>query len=144
VYSPRTGTIYLGGEAAVLEQPEQVRILPVDVPAYLNGGAELEQHGLAQEHLPRLVAQVGCILNAYVHGGARLLIPGGEKVVDNTVDPGLVGPSHRERCRWSLRQSTVPNNAVFPSPLKIGCASCRLRASASSKRRRLAFQRNDW
>lgn len=39
----------LGGQSAVLEQPQHIVVLAVDVPADLEGSCNLEQHGLFEE-----------------------------------------------------------------------------------------------
>ena len=55
---PQKQVVGLRGESAVLEQPEEVGVLAVDVAADLDGGLELEQHGLAEEDRPGPLAQV--------------------------------------------------------------------------------------
>lgn len=40
----------LGRKPAVLEEPQHVVVLPVDVPADLHGGGDLHQHGLLHEY----------------------------------------------------------------------------------------------
>jgi len=80
---------HLRGESPVLEEPEQVRVLSVDVAAYLDGGAQFEQHRLAHEHLPGLRAQLRRVLRRDVDGGAGLLVPGRQQQFDHPVHPAL-------------------------------------------------------
>ena len=42
----------LGGEAAVLEQPQHVVVLSVDISADLDGSTDLDEHGLIEEDIP--------------------------------------------------------------------------------------------
>ena len=48
---PEEEVVGVGGEAAVLEEAEEVVVLPVDVPADLDGRLELQQVGLRHEGL---------------------------------------------------------------------------------------------
>jgi hypothetical protein len=43
----------LGGEAAILEQSEQIVVLPVHIPANLDGSLQFQQHGLRDEQIAR-------------------------------------------------------------------------------------------
>ena len=85
----------LGGESAVLEQAEEVGVLAVDVAADLDGGAELEEHGLGEEDLPALVAEGRGVLDGDLDGRSRLLVPSRQEGVDDAIDPGLVGGAAR-------------------------------------------------
>ncbi len=51
----------LRGEATVLKQPEDISVLSVDISAYLDGSPKLQEHRLAQKHVPGLVAELGGI-----------------------------------------------------------------------------------
>lgn len=46
---PQEQVVGLGREAPVLEEPQHVVVLPVHIPAYFDGGAHLNQHGLLQK-----------------------------------------------------------------------------------------------
>ena len=80
----------LGGEAAVLKQTEEVGVLSMDVTANFDGSAELEEHGLTEQHLPTLVAQGRGILDGDLDGRARLLVSGRQERIDDAIDPGFI------------------------------------------------------
>ena len=63
--------ICLGGEPAVLEQSQQVVVLPVDVTADLDRRLELEQDGLADEDFAGFGAEVLDLVLEQLHGLAR-------------------------------------------------------------------------
>lgn len=77
----------LGREATVLEEAQQVRVLPVDVAADLDRRLELEQVGLAHEHLPRSHAQGADLGLGEGDGAARASGAG----VDQALDDGVEG-----------------------------------------------------
>ena len=63
--------IRLGREATVLEQTQQVVVLPVDITANLDGCLKLQENGLADENLTRLGAEELHLVLGQVHLLAR-------------------------------------------------------------------------
>eukprot|EP00804_Cyclotella_cryptica_P010309 CCRYP_012225-RA/>CCRYP_012225-RA protein AED:0.31 eAED:0.58 QI:0/0/0/1/0/0/2/0/519 len=54
---PQEDVVRLGGEASVFEQSEKIVVLAVHVAADLDGGLELQQHGLGDEQVARPKAE---------------------------------------------------------------------------------------
>ena len=87
---PEEEVVGLRGEATVLKEPKQVRVLPVDVPAYLNGSLKLQEVGLLGENLPRGDAQAAHLRLRELHGLARAPVAGVQQAVDQIVHNTLV------------------------------------------------------
>lgn len=68
---PQKEVIGLRWEAAVLKQPEEVGVLPMDVAANFDGGLQLQQHGLTEEDGTGPFAQVADLGLGYGGEGAR-------------------------------------------------------------------------
>jgi len=90
-----------GGEAAVLEESEQVAELAVDIPADLQRGLELQQARLRDEDLPRLRAQALHLALGQLHVLPRFRATELEQLVDHGIDVnvlrGLLHPSRQTK-----------------------------------------------
>ncbi len=64
---PEEEVVGLGREAAVLEEPQEVVVLPVDVAADLERRLQLQEDGLGQEDLPRLEAEAADLVLRQLH-----------------------------------------------------------------------------
>mmetsp|Transcript_9142 Transcript_9142/g.19171 ORF Transcript_9142/g.19171 Transcript_9142/m.19171 type:complete len:375 (+) Transcript_9142:761-1885(+) len=76
----------LGGEAAVFEEAQQVVVLAVDVAADLDGGFELQEHGLRDEEVAGAEAEHFDFGFREVHLLAGAGAADGEEFVDDDVD----------------------------------------------------------
>ena len=64
---PEEEVVGLGREAAVLEEPQEVVVLAVDVAADLERRLQLQEDGLGQEDLPRLEAEAADLVLRQLH-----------------------------------------------------------------------------
>mmetsp|Transcript_22516 Transcript_22516/g.74662 ORF Transcript_22516/g.74662 Transcript_22516/m.74662 type:complete len:231 (+) Transcript_22516:653-1345(+) len=102
-------------EAAVLEEPQQVVVLPVDVAADLDRRLELEQDRLAHEHLARAHAQHAdlVVLERDLLAGA--LAPHREQLLQHGVD-GVRRGRHRRHRLHRERRRGVTNDDLEARP----------------------------
>ncbi|GIX60680.1 ABC1 family protein [Babesia caballi] len=75
-----------GREPAVLEQPQQVEVLPVDVAADFYGRLELQQHGLGEEDLAALEAEPADLLLAQLDRAQGAVALDLKQALDDAVD----------------------------------------------------------
>mmetsp|Transcript_6899 Transcript_6899/g.22622 ORF Transcript_6899/g.22622 Transcript_6899/m.22622 type:complete len:268 (-) Transcript_6899:35-838(-) len=78
------------GEAAVLEQPKQVVVLPVDVAHDLDRCLKLKQRRLIADYRAAFIDQQAHLLSRQVHVGAGLLLSRAEELLDDGVKLRLV------------------------------------------------------
>mmetsp|Transcript_67669 Transcript_67669/g.167193 ORF Transcript_67669/g.167193 Transcript_67669/m.167193 type:complete len:310 (-) Transcript_67669:34-963(-) len=107
---PQEEVVGFGREAPILEQAQEVGVLPVDVTDDLERGLELEEHGLRHENLAGLVHKhVNLLLLQRDLGGlAWLVAPDRQQALDAAVH-GLLGLCiHGDRhCRSSTPQAPL-------------------------------------
>ena len=72
-HAPQEEVVRVGREAAVLEEPQQVVVLPVNVAHNLDGGLQLQQRRLVDEDLGGLLDEERHLIAAQVHLAPRLL-----------------------------------------------------------------------
>ena len=70
---PEEEVVGIGREAAVLEEPQQVVVLAMDVAHDLDGRLQLQQSGLLSETFRRLLDEEGDIVSRQVDRRAGLL-----------------------------------------------------------------------
>ena len=87
---PKEQVVSLRREPPVLEQPQQVRVLPVHVAADLDRRLELEEVGLRHEDLPPRHAQQADLRLGQLHRAARAAGPGLDEALDDRVEGGVL------------------------------------------------------
>merc|ERR1719389_831493 len=94
---PQEEVVGLGGEAPVLEQPQQVRVLPVDVAADLDRRLELQEVGLRGEDVPGGHAEPPDLLLGELHLAAGAAVAHVQQTTDDVIHRLLVhdGPHAR-------------------------------------------------
>mmetsp|Transcript_86966 Transcript_86966/g.130386 ORF Transcript_86966/g.130386 Transcript_86966/m.130386 type:complete len:122 (+) Transcript_86966:483-848(+) len=82
--------VCLRREAPVPEDPQEVVELPMDVPAEVQRGLQLQQHGLVHEDLPRLDAEEVQRVWGQLHYLARRMpVPDHDELVQDRVNVNL-------------------------------------------------------
>jgi len=94
-----------GGEAADLEEPQQVMVLAVRVAADVQRRLQLEQHGLREEHAAARPREPQDVLLGEAHLGAWPVVLDSHELPDAGVEPPprLGGSEARRAHRGLLR-----------------------------------------
>jgi hypothetical protein len=80
---------YLWRKSPIFKEPQQVGILSVHISANFNRRAQLQQHGLRHEHVPRHGTQLSRVLSGQLHGRARLLTTSAQQQINNAIEPAF-------------------------------------------------------